>query len=85
MGAQGEQQVGHEARGTFHQGYGRGFKASKVKATGERGWIVHFYGTLEYWIMPCRGYWANNVRIERGESIQAICTVPLRILSQSSR
>ncbi len=72
MGAQGEQQVGHETRGAFHQGYGGGFEASKVKATGERGWIFHFYGTLEYWIMPCRGYWGNNVRIERGESIRGI-------------
>jgi hypothetical protein len=41
MGAQGEQQVWHEARGAFHQGYGGGVEASKVKATGERGWIFH--------------------------------------------
>jgi len=30
----GHQQVGHELRGAFHEGYDGGFKACKVKAAG---------------------------------------------------
>jgi hypothetical protein len=67
----GHQQVRHELRGAFHEGYGGGFKACKIKAAGHRGWIVHT-------VLPCvlLGYVqvrmcvGNNVRIGRGESIQ---------------
>jgi len=73
MGAQVQEQVGHEFRGAFQKGYGGGFEACKVKAAGLRGWIGHA-------VSPCvlLGYvqvrlcWGNKVRIEWGESILGI-------------